>query len=90
MPVDPPAANAPGEASFAEVAAPAAAKKEGKKEKPIKGEGKKEKGTGEAKKGGATAAGDSGEPLPSMIDLRVGRIIEGMYPNARYNVVKLI
>lgn len=80
-PVDPPAATAPGEASFAEVAAPAAEKNEGKKEKAAKGEGKKEKGGGEAKKGGApaAAAADSGEPVPSMIDLRVGKIIEGMY-----------
>lgn len=77
-PVDPPAATAPGEASFAEVAAPAAAK-EGKKEKGAKGEGKKEKGSGDAKKGGApAAAADSGDPVPSMIDLRVGKIIEGM------------
>lgn len=78
-PVDPPAVTAPGEASFAEVAAPAAGKKEGKKEKAAKGEGKKEKGAGEAKKGGAPAAApaaDSGEPVPSMIDLRVGKIIE--------------
>ncbi|KAG8714071.1 G4 quadruplex nucleic acid binding protein [Ceratobasidium sp. 395] len=81
-PVDPPAATAPGDASFAEVAAPGPtpAKGGGKKEKAAKekGDGKKEKAAGDSKKGGApAAAADSGEPLPSMIDLRVGKIIEG-------------
>ncbi|KAG8771797.1 G4 quadruplex nucleic acid binding protein [Ceratobasidium sp. 428] len=80
-PVDPPAATAPGDASFAEVAAPGPtpAKGGGKKEKAVKekGDGKKEKAAGDSKKGGAPApAADSGEPLPSMIDLRVGKIIE--------------
>ncbi|KAF8606965.1 nucleic acid-binding protein [Ceratobasidium sp. AG-I] len=81
--VDPPAATAPGAASFAEVAAPASGK-EGKKEKGAKGEGKKEKGGGDAKKGGApAAAADSGDPVPSMIDLRVGKIIEvAKHPDA--------
>ncbi|CAE6412721.1 unnamed protein product [Rhizoctonia solani] len=73
-PVDPPAATAPGDASFAEVAAPA-----GKKEKAPKGEGKKggegkkDKSAGEKKP--AVAAADSGDPVPSMIDLRVGKIV---------------
>ncbi|KEP53959.1 putative tRNA-binding domain protein [Rhizoctonia solani 123E] len=73
-PVDPPAAVAPGDASFAEVAAPA-----GKKEKAPKGEGKKggegkkDKPAGEKKP--AAAAADSGDPVPSMIDLRVGKIV---------------
>ncbi|EUC60261.1 tRNA-binding domain protein, putative, partial [Rhizoctonia solani AG-3 Rhs1AP] len=73
-PVDPPAATAPGDASFAEVAAPA-----GKKEKAPKGEGKKggegkkDKPAGEKKP--AAAAADSGDPVPSMIDLRVGKIV---------------
>ncbi|KAB5590690.1 tRNA-binding domain containing protein [Ceratobasidium theobromae] len=73
-PVNPPAATAPAEASFAEVAAPGGTKK---KEKGTKGEAKKEKSGGEANKGGGTpVAADSGEPVPSMIDLRVGKIIE--------------
>ncbi|CAE6347381.1 unnamed protein product [Rhizoctonia solani] len=73
-PVDPPAATAPGDASFAEVAAPA-----GKKEKAAKGEGKKggdkkdKAAAGEKKP--AAAAADSGDPVPSMIDLRVGKIV---------------
>ncbi|KAG9096414.1 G4 quadruplex nucleic acid binding protein [Ceratobasidium sp. 370] len=79
-PVDPPAATAPGDATFAEVAAPGSTpvKGEGKKDKAPKGQGKKEKATGDSKKGGAPSAApaDSGEPLPSMIDLRVGKIIE--------------
>ncbi|KDN36958.1 hypothetical protein RSAG8_10492, partial [Rhizoctonia solani AG-8 WAC10335] len=72
-PVDPPAATAPGDASFAEVAAPA-----GKKEKAPKGEGKKggegkkDKPAGEKK---PAAAADAGDPVPSMIDLRVGKIV---------------
>jgi aminoacyl tRNA synthase complex-interacting multifunctional protein 1 len=82
-PVDPPAATTPGDASFAEVAAPGSGKKEGKKEKAAKemGDGKKDKAAGESKKGGApaAAAADSGEPLPSMIDLRVGKIVQGMH-----------
>ncbi|KAG8718143.1 G4 quadruplex nucleic acid binding protein [Ceratobasidium sp. 394] len=77
-PVDPPAATAPGGATFAEVAAPGPtpAKAEGKKDKASKGEGKKEKAAGDSKKGGAPAAAESGEPLASMIDLRVGKIVE--------------
>ncbi|KAG8742508.1 G4 quadruplex nucleic acid binding protein [Ceratobasidium sp. 414] len=78
-PANPPAAVAPSDATSAEVAAPAPtpAKGEGKKDKAPKGEGKKEKAVGDSKKGGApAAAADSGEPVPSMIDLRVGKIIE--------------
>ncbi|CAE7156707.1 unnamed protein product [Rhizoctonia solani] len=73
-PVDNPVAAAPGDASFAEVAAPG-----GKKEKAPKGEGKKggegkkDKPAGEKKP--AAAAADSGDPVPSMIDLRVGKIV---------------
>ncbi|CAE6415046.1 unnamed protein product [Rhizoctonia solani] len=72
-PVDPPASTAPGDASFAEVAAPA-----GKKEKAPKGEGKKggdkkdKPAPGEKK---PAVAADSGDPVPSMIDLRVGKIV---------------
>ncbi|QRW06577.1 tRNA-binding domain protein [Ceratobasidium sp. AG-Ba] len=74
-PVDPPAASAPGGASFAEAAAPG--KKEKAPKEKGKGDTKKEKGGADAKKGSApAAAADSGEPLPSMIDLRVGKIVE--------------
>lgn len=64
-------------------ASPAAAadkvpeKKEKKEKKP------KEAAEGSAKKKGANAAAkapepeDAGEPVPSMIDLRVGRIVDG-------------
>jgi len=67
--------------------APAANKAEGSETKPVK---KKEKqgavaGKGEKKKAAEkpkatpAAAEDAGSPVPSMIDLRVGHIVEGMF-----------
>lgn len=55
-----------------------------KKEKKEKKEPKEKASTPEAgagKKGGknAPAAEDSGEPVPSMVDLRVGHIIDSKY-----------
>ncbi|CAE6485088.1 unnamed protein product [Rhizoctonia solani] len=73
-PVDPPAATAPGDASFAEAAAPGGKKEKAPKEGK-KGGDKKEKAAGGDKKPAAAAAADSGDPVPSMIDLRVGKIV---------------
>ncbi|KAF8690271.1 Nucleic acid-binding protein, partial [Rhizoctonia solani] len=72
-PVDPPAATAPGDASFAEAAAPGSKKEKAPKESK-KGGDKKEKAAAGDKKPAAAAA-DSGDPVPSMIDLRVGKIV---------------
>lgn len=70
------AADAPAEAAKS---TPAAA--EGKTEgKPAKEKKEKKKDAGDAKKGGKAAAApaeDAGEPVPSMIDLRVGHIVDG-------------
>lgn len=48
-----------------------------------KKEKKKDSGTADGKKAGggkaATVAEDAGEPVPSMIDLRVGHIVDGTY-----------
>lgn len=62
----------PTEAPAAD-ASPKAQKKEKKEKKPAE-EGSSKKG-GNAK--AAAPAEDAGEPVPSMIDLRVGHIIEG-------------
>ena len=70
-----------------------AQKKEKKEKKPAQegGEGKK-KGAAGGK--GAVPAEDAGEPIPSMIDLRVGHIIDGTScayqwsPDAHVTIVK--
>lgn len=51
-------------------------KKEKKKEATVEDGGKKNKGG--AGGGGKAPAEDAGEPVPSMIDLRVGHIVDGM------------
>jgi aminoacyl tRNA synthase complex-interacting multifunctional protein 1 len=57
---------------------------EKKAQKKDKGEKKKDVSTSEqggkkkASEVGGTPAGDAGEPVPSMIDLRVGYIVDGM------------
>lgn len=77
------AADAPAEAAKE---APAAA--EGKTEgKPAKEKKEKKKDAGDAKKGGkatAAPAEDAGEPVPSMIDLRVGHIVDSERSNCVY------
>lgn len=50
-------------------------KKEKKKDATVEDGGKKNKG---GAGGGKAPAEDTGEPVPSMIDLRVGHIIDGM------------
>jgi len=51
-----------------------------KKAPPAEGASSSSKVAGSSsKKGGKLPAEDDGEPLPSMIDLRVGHIIDGMY-----------
>lgn len=52
-------------------------KKEKKKDAAANEDGSK-KNKGGADGGGKAAAEDAGEPVPSMIDLRVGHIIDGM------------
>lgn len=52
-------------------------KKEKKKDAAAAEDGGK-KGKGGAGGGGAAHAEDAGEPVPSMIDLRVGHIVDGM------------
>ena len=57
------------------------AQKKDKKEKKEKKEGAAEAGEGKKKVAGggkAAPAEDAGEPVPSMIDLRVGHIVDGM------------
>ena len=58
------------------------AQKKDKKEKKEKKEGAAEAGEGKKKAAGggkAAPAEDAGEPVPSMIDLRVGHIVDGMW-----------
>ena len=66
--------------------APTANKAEGSETKPVKkkekqdavaGKGEKKKAT-EKPKATPAATEDAGSPIPSMIDLRVGHIVEGM------------
>lgn len=52
---------------------------QGKQQKKEKKEKKKDAGSESAKKGAAAEPADAGEPVPSMIDLRVGHIVESAY-----------
>lgn len=65
-------------ASDATPAADAAPKKEKKEKKEAKDKGANADGGAAKKAGGknAPAAEDAGEPVPSMIDLRVGHIVD--------------
>jgi aminoacyl tRNA synthase complex-interacting multifunctional protein 1 len=68
--------------------APAAKKAEGLESKPVKKKEKKDAASGKDEKKKATekpkaipaATEDAGSPIPSMIDLRVGHIVEGTSP----------
>ncbi|KAF7422573.1 G4 quadruplex nucleic acid binding protein [Pleurotus ostreatus] len=63
------------EAAAAE-ASSSAPSEQGKQQKKEKKEKKKDAGSESAKKGAAAEPADAGEPVPSMIDLRVGHIVD--------------
>ena len=61
-----------------EVKTAPAAEKDQKKEKKEKKKGGGDEGNKKAGGSKATPPADEGEPVPSMIDLRVGHIVDGM------------
>ncbi|KAI0785257.1 hypothetical protein C8Q75DRAFT_723216 [Abortiporus biennis] len=80
---DSPAPSTPAEASKEAPAAAKKEKKEKKEKKPTESGASTPGGKGKGGDKAAAAAADSGEPVPSMIDLRVGKILDiKVHPDA--------